>query len=233
MLLFDFGFMDGEDMAKTFSFYSSSFGQKIISALTGLFLCAFLIIHFSGNLLLFKDDGGRSFNAYAETNASSWIMRSLEVGLIAGFLIHIFWGVRIWFSNRRARPIRYSEYCPSDNSSLFSRIMFLTGSVLFFFLIVHLKGFWVPMRFSGGEEISLYSIVKTAFQNPIYDSFYIAALALLAYHLRQGFQSAFQTFGVRPAWRKVIDCVAAVFWIIMPIGFASMPIYFLLTGGAR
>jgi succinate dehydrogenase / fumarate reductase, cytochrome b subunit len=89
------------------------------------------------------------------------------------------------------------------------------------------------MRFGGGEEISLYRIVKSAFQNPIYDCLYIAALALLAYHLRQGFQSAFQTFGMRPAWRKAIDWIAAVFWVILPLGFASMPIYFLLTGGAR
>jgi succinate dehydrogenase / fumarate reductase, cytochrome b subunit len=220
-------------MVKTLSFYSSSIGQKIISAFTGLFLCAFLVIHFSGNVLLFKHDDGQAFNNYAETNASSWIMRSLEVVLIAGFLIHIFWGVRTWFLNRRARPLDYSENHPSENSSLFSRIMLLSGSVIFFFLIVHLRSFWVPMRFGGEEEISLYHIVRTAFQDPIYDGIYLVALALLAYHLRQGFQSAFQTFGVRPAWRKTIDGIAVVFWMLIPIGFACMPIYFLLTGGAR
>jgi succinate dehydrogenase / fumarate reductase cytochrome b subunit len=89
------------------------------------------------------------------------------------------------------------------------------------------------MRFSGGREISLCTIVTTAFQNPIYDAFYILSLSFLAYHLRQGFQSAFQTFGLRPRWRKTIDLIAMIFWLIIPIGFASMPIYFLWTKGAR
>jgi succinate dehydrogenase / fumarate reductase, cytochrome b subunit len=220
-------------VAKIFSFYYSSIGQKLISALTGLFLCAFLIIHLSGNLLLFNNDGGLAFNHYAETNASSWIMRSLEFVLFAGFIIHIFWGVRIWLHNRRARPLDYHESHPSENSSLFSRVMYLSGSGILFFLIVHLQSFWAPMRFSGGDKIFLYDIVSAAFQNPLYDCLYIVALAFLAYHLRQGFQSAFQTFGVRPIWREAIDWIAAIFWIIIPIGFASMPIYFLWIRGAR
>jgi succinate dehydrogenase / fumarate reductase, cytochrome b subunit len=220
-------------MDKNYSFYGSSIGQKFISALTGLFLCTFLIIHLSGNLLLFKNDGGLAFNHYAEANASSWIIRSLEIVLFAGFLIHIFWGVRIWFLNRRARPLGYHENHPSENSSLFSRVMVLSGSAILFFLIVHLRSFWAPMRFSGDSMISLYGIVSAAFQNPFYDCLYIAALAFLAYHLRQGFQSAFQTFGVRPIWRKAIDGIAVIFWMIIPIGFAVMPLYFLLIRGAR
>ena len=87
-------------MEKTVSLYSSSIGQKLVSAITGLFLCAFLVIHLAGNLLLFKDDGGRAFNEYAASNASNLLMRSLEVVLFAGFLIHIFWGIRLWLFNR-------------------------------------------------------------------------------------------------------------------------------------
>jgi succinate dehydrogenase / fumarate reductase cytochrome b subunit len=232
MLLFYECFEDG-NVAPKFSFYFSSIGQKLISAFTGLFLCAFLVIHLSGNLLLFKNDGGQAFNQYAEANASSWIMRSLEVVLFAGIIIHFFWGVRIWLKNRRARPLDYHENHPSENSSLFSRVMYLSGSGILFFLVVHLRSFWAPMRFGGGDRIFLYDIVSTAFRNPLYDSLYIVALAFLAYHLRQGFQSAFQTFGVRPIWRKAIDGIAAVFWMIIPIGFALMPVYFLWIRGAR
>jgi succinate dehydrogenase / fumarate reductase cytochrome b subunit len=220
-------------MANSISFFGSSIGQKVVSAFTGLFLCVFLVVHLSGNLLLYKNDGGRAFDEYAAANASNWLVRSLEVVLFAGFLIHIVWGIRTWLLNRRARPQKYVVNHPSDNSSLFSRVMLLSGSVVFFFLVVHLKNFWVPMRFNGGHEVSLAHIVKTAFQNPLYDGFYLLALALLAYHLRQGFQSAFQTFGLRPRWRKTIDWIAAIFWLIIPIGFASMPIYFLWTKGVR
>jgi succinate dehydrogenase / fumarate reductase cytochrome b subunit len=218
-------------MSNTSSLYSSSVGQKIVSALTGLFLCTFLVVHISGNLLLFKSDGGRAFNAYATSNATSILMRSLEIVLFAGFLIHIFWGIRVWLFDRRARPQGYITNRPSANSSLTSRIMILSGSIVLFFLIVHLKSFWVPMRFTGGREVSDFEIVRAAFQNLWYDVFYLACLALVGFHLKQGFQSAFQTFGVRPLWRKPIDWVAVIFWLIIPIGFACMPIYFFFAGG--
>jgi succinate dehydrogenase / fumarate reductase, cytochrome b subunit len=90
-------------MAKSISIYNSSIGQKIISVLTGLFLCAFLVVHVSGNLLLFKNDGGRAFNQYAAGASSSWLIRGLEIVLFWGFLIHIYWGIRLWFYNHRAR----------------------------------------------------------------------------------------------------------------------------------
>ncbi len=216
-------------MSNKVSIYGSSVGQKIISALTGLFLCAFLVVHIAGNLLLFKNDDGRAFNAYAASNATSILIRSLEVVLLAGFLIHIYWGIQVWLFDRRARPRGYIENRPSENSSLTSRIMIISGSIVLLFLIVHLKSFWVPIRF-GGEE-SDFEMVRAAFQNPWYDIFYLACLALLGFHLRQGFQSAFQTFGIRPLWRKPIDWVSAIWWLLIPIGFAIMPIYFFFARG--
>ncbi len=45
--------------------FNSSLGKKLIMALTGLFLCTFLIVHLGGNLLLFKNDDGFAFNVYA------------------------------------------------------------------------------------------------------------------------------------------------------------------------
>jgi succinate dehydrogenase / fumarate reductase, cytochrome b subunit len=219
-------------MAKTLFFYSSSIGQKIISALTGFLLCAFLAVHVSGNLLLFKNDGGLSFNEYATGASSSWLIRSIEILLFAGFAIHIFWGIRLWIFNRRARPKKYAVNHPSENSSLFSRVMIISGSIVLLFLIVHLKGFWVPIRF-GAHSLSEYDMVRTAFENPLYDLFYIFCLALLAFHLRQGFQSAFQTIGLRPLWLKAIDWAAAIFWLLIPVAFAAMPLYFLWAKGNR
>ena len=45
--------------------FNSSLGKKLIMALTGLFLCTFIIVHVGGNLLLFCNDNGFSFNVYA------------------------------------------------------------------------------------------------------------------------------------------------------------------------
>jgi succinate dehydrogenase / fumarate reductase, cytochrome b subunit len=215
-------------MKKAISFYQSSVGQKIVMSLAGLFLCSFLVIHLSGNLSLFKNDGGESFNHYSEFMAHNPVIRTTEILLVLGFLVHIFLGVYLWFMNRMARPQKYSSYKLSDNSPLASRTTMLSGSIILFFLVVHLKQFFLPSRFMG--ETNMYRLVVEAFANPWYDALYLVSLVLLAYHLKHGFQSAFQTLGLRKGKYIVLfDAIAVVFWLLIPIGFAAMPIYFFLS----
>jgi succinate dehydrogenase / fumarate reductase cytochrome b subunit len=63
---------------------------------------------------------------------------------------------------------------------------------------------------------------------------YLIALGLLGFHLRHGFESAFQTLGLRPLWQQFLEVIAIIFWLLVPVGFATMPIYFMWlksTGG--
>jgi succinate dehydrogenase / fumarate reductase, cytochrome b subunit len=215
-------------MKKVISFYQSSVGKKILMSLAGLFLCSFLVIHLTGNLALFKNDGGEAFNHYSEFMAHNPIIRSTEIILVVGFVLHIFLGTILWFKNRAARPHKYSSYKLSDNTPLASRITMLSGSIVLFFLVVHLKQFFLPSRLLG--ETNMYKLVLEAFANPFYDLFYLVALVLLAYHLKHAFQSAFQTLGLRKGKYIVLfDAVAVIFWLLIPLGFAAMPIYFFLS----
>ena len=85
----------------------------------------------------------------------------------------------------------------------------------------------------NGVEITqsedLYKEVSVAFQQWWLVAFYVLAMAALAFHLIHGFQSAFQTLG----WnhRKYFPLAKFVgywiFGILIPLGFASMPLYFL------
>lgn len=207
--------------------YRSSIGKKLIAALTGLFLSAYLVVHVSGNLLLFKNDGGAAFNDYAEKLPNLLVIRIIEYVLFAGFIVHIVTGTYLWLLNRRARPARYKVNHPAANSSFFSRTMFLSGSIVFIFLVVHIKSFWYPARFQSHENFSMYDLVVNAFSNPAYSSFYFIAMVLLAFHLRHGFQSAFQTFGLRNLkYANLINWVGVVFWLFIPAAFAAMPVYF-------
>ncbi|HYQ87806.1 MAG TPA: succinate dehydrogenase cytochrome b subunit [Bacteroidota bacterium] len=213
-------------MKTLLEFYQSSIGKKILAGLTGLFLCAYLLVHVGGNLLLFKADGGAAFDAYAETLPNFLIIRVIEIGLFAAFAVHIATGTYLWVINRRARPRGYLVNKPEENSSFASRTMFLTGSIVFVFLVVHMKSFWYPSRFSAEQRVSMYSLVTGAFADPLYSSFYIAAMALLAIHLRHGFQSAFQTFGLRNRkYAPLIESVGVIFWLLIPAAFAAMPAY--------
>ena len=75
----------------------------------------------------------------------------------------------------------------------------------------------------------MYALVTSAFASPAYSLFYVAAMVLLAFHLRHGFQSALQTFGLRNSrYRAAIEVAGAVFWLAIPVAFAAMPLYFLL-----
>jgi succinate dehydrogenase / fumarate reductase, cytochrome b subunit len=208
--------------------YDSSIGQKLLVGLTGLFLCLFLVVHFSGNTLLFRNDGGRAFEEYSHFMATNGAVRLLEIGLAAGFLGHILFSLRTWWHNRQSRPEGYRKNRPSENSALSSRVMIVTGSVIFAFLVVHLRSFLVPSRVTG-TNLTMYELVVQAFRNPWYDLFYLVALGLLGYHLRHGFQSAWQTFGLRPGVLRVVEPLAVVFWLLLPLGYAAMPIYFFFS----
>ena len=64
------------------TFLSSPIGKKMGMALTGLILYGFLVGHLTGNLLLLKDDGGRSFNAYSDFLINHPLLIPAEIFLV-------------------------------------------------------------------------------------------------------------------------------------------------------
>ncbi len=222
-------------MGWVFKFINSSIGKKFMMALTGSFLLIFLIIHLIGNLTLFF--GADAFNSYVlALDAIKPLIRVIELVLLAAFVIHILNGTRLWLTNKKSKGVRNKINGSPENSDVFSRTMFLTGSVVFIFLVIHLGTFF--WRFNVYDPMSLadehhyYDMVVYFFNIWWYAFLYVIAMILLGYHLNHGFQSAFQTFGWNhnkyTPWIKKIGTVYA---IIMALGFASMPLYFLLGGG--
>ncbi len=209
---------------------TTSIGRKIIMGVTGLFLCTFLIAHLSGNLLLLKplfdpSDGGRAFNEYAEFMSKSPIVRIPEIIMFLGFIVHIGLAAKLTSQNRNARPRGYVFQASDGKSSVFSKYMGVTGSIVLIFLLVHLYSFFVKHRIIGTEE-TMYDTVRIAFSNPIYVSFYVVAQILLSFHLNHVFQSGFQSLCLKknPKWNVIIDKVGLWFSIIIPLGFAVIPI---------
>jgi succinate dehydrogenase / fumarate reductase cytochrome b subunit len=214
-------------MSKITKFYSSSVGRKLLMGLTGFFLCSFLIIHLYINLFLFKQDAGRTFDAYSEFMATYPLIRPIEVILFAGFLLHAIIGVWLWIENRSVRSRRYAVNSAADNSALTSRIAFITGTIVFVFLVLHINSFFIQSRFIETTR-PMYELVADVFKSPFNDALYVVAVIFLGYHLKHGVQSAFQTFGMRTKkYQLLIDLVGIIFWLLIPIGFAAMPLYFL------
>ncbi|MES2520486.1 MAG: succinate dehydrogenase cytochrome b subunit [Bacteroidota bacterium] len=207
---------------------TSSLGRKLIMAVTGLSLIAFLLVHCGINACIFLNDGGQTFNEAAEFMAHNLFIRVSEVALMAGFLIHIVDGLMLWKSNTDKRPVKYAVVKGEANSTWYSRSMGLLGSLLLIFLVIHLRHFWVVSRFtdviSSGQE-TLFGEMKEVFANPLPVALYVLGCISLAYHLLHGFQSAFQTMGWNhPKYTPFVKSLGAGFSILIPLIFAAMPI---------
>jgi succinate dehydrogenase / fumarate reductase cytochrome b subunit len=203
---------------------SGPIGQKILMALSGLFLISFLVVHLIGNfMLMFRDPG--PFNAFVDFMETNPIIQVMEYGLFAGFFLHIIYGVVVTLKNRKARPVKYSMNAGAENSTWFSRNMGLTGSVIFFFLVVHLRQLFIPQKLLHSDPRSFHDISIEVFSNPAYVILYVVSMFFLAFHLNHGFQSAFQTLGLRhKKYTPWIQAAGLAFAVVVPFLFALIPV---------
>ena len=209
-------------------FLRSSLGKKVVMGLTGLFLITFLLVHCFVNAHIFYMDGGVRFNEAAEFMGTNTLIRIMEYVLFIGIIIHIVQALILTLENRKARPIKYAVNNPSANSKWYSRSMGLLGTLILFFLIIHLKHFWYVSRLTdeitSGKE-TLFSEMKEVFADPMWVVMYVLSMFSLAYHLMHGFQSGFQTLGINhPKYTPFIKTVGVIFSIVIPFIFALMPI---------
>ena len=221
--------------------FKSSLGRKYLMALSGLFLCTFLIVHCIGNMQLFKDDGGQAFNEYTYFMTHNPLIKIVAYVNYALILLHIINGFILLSANKKARPQAYANVDQSKSSTWSSRNMGILGTLILVFLIVHMRSFWFEMKFGSiplinydGSEIAykdMYKIVVEAFTQVWYVALYVICMIALAFHLFHGFQSAFQTFGINHhRYTPVIKVIGVgVFAIIIPALFAAMPLFFLLN----
>lgn len=209
--------------------FSSSIGRKLVMAVTGISLVAFLVVHCAINATVYVNDGGATFNSAAEFMAKNLFIRISEVGLFVGLLLHIIQGLWLTFDNNAKRKSKYGVNSASANSKWYSRSMGLLGTIILLFLIIHLKDFWMVSRFDtqGGltEEKTLYHLMVQAFTSPIAVALYVLGCFSLAYHLLHGFSSAFQTFGINhKSYSPIIEKIGVAFSIVVPLIFASIPV---------
>ncbi|HQW93812.1 MAG TPA: succinate dehydrogenase cytochrome b subunit [Ferruginibacter sp.] len=215
-------------------FFTSSIGKKIIMGLTGLFLITFLVIHVGVNSCIFLNDGGETFNTVAHFMSHNWILRFLEIGLFAALILHIVQGLVVWKQNSSARPVKYAVNAPGANSKWYSRSMGLLGTLLLFFLIIHVSKFFLDTKIAlyadgGAHDAShnLYAEMKAEFQKWWVVVIYIIGVISLFWHLIHGFQSAFQTLGINhKRYTPLIKMIGIGYSVIVCLLFALMPVAF-------
>ena len=207
-----------------FALFSSSIGKKQLMALTGLCLIFFLIVHLVGNFTLFM--GEEPFNEYAKFYSDHpKLLLVAEAGLVTLFLVHIFLAIRVTLQNRSARPQAYVAKDASD-ATLASRTMIFTGFVILSFLIWHL------IMFKFSEPENLYEAVSSVFRLPLVAGASAIAMFLLGFHLNHAIKSLLQTFGFdHPNYTPLTKCLGFIISLFIGIGFALIPLYFILMKG--
>ncbi|HVF70196.1 MAG TPA: succinate dehydrogenase cytochrome b subunit [Chthoniobacterales bacterium] len=222
-------------MTASSSFYRSSVGKKMIVALTGVVLIAFVVGHLLGNLQIFL--GPEWVNAYAEKlrhlGPVLWVIRGF---LLINVLVHIFFTISLAIDNRRARPAGYKKK-EHVKATFASRSMALSGLIVLAFILYHIAHFTVRvtdprfllLKADPLNRYDVYSMMVYGFQNYVVSGFYVVAMFLLALHLSHGTSSFFQSLGLND--QKLTPRLATagrVFaWLIFA-GYTSIPVAVLL-----
>jgi succinate dehydrogenase / fumarate reductase cytochrome b subunit len=204
-------------------FLGSSIGRKIVMALTGLLLVVFLIAHLAGNLLIFKDEDGAAFNAYAHVLETNPLLPFAEGGLIVLFGVHLFLAFRVTMDNREARKSRYAVNASRGERTLASSSMFITGAIILAFVIVHLLDFRFNTRASDG----LAAMLVRRLSEPVGAAIYLIGVLALGVHLSHAVRSALQSLGLNhPRFNGLIKTAGPLLAGVLFLGFASFPVLF-------
>ena len=212
------------------SYFSTSTGKKILMAISGAALFAFVVGHLLGNLQIFL--GPEALNRYSaflkSTGELLWIVR---IGLIVMVAIHIWTSVLLTLENRAARPVAYAqkEYI---EASYASRTMHWSGLIILAYLIYHLMHFtFLSVHPEYGHFLDaqgrhdVYRMVVMSFQQPAIAVIYIIANLLLGTHLSHGMYSMFQSLGlVGQMARSPLQLASKILGYGIFMGYAAIPL---------
>ena len=232
--------------------FCSSLGKKYIMALTGLALIGFLTGHLVGNLQVFSHPD--KINGYAyflqHLGPALWAVRG---GLLA-IIALLFWAMTaLTLENVQARPVKYGVKRFIE-ASWASRSMRWSGFIIAAFLVYHLMQFTIgsssgfftggsfktrideyvmqgdfhlfglPILAAGAKVHDVHTMMVLGFQNVLMSLFYIVAMTLLGIHIWHGFESAFQSLGLRTSrWGNFLRGATRLFAIGYILGSIAIP----------
>ncbi|MBZ9620601.1 succinate dehydrogenase cytochrome b subunit [Psychroflexus lacisalsi] len=211
--------------------------RKNLMALTGLFLCFFLIIHLLGNLQLLMppNEARLQYNLYSDFLSNNILVKLISYVLYASILVHTIDSIYLSIKAKKASGSSYVVDKRNRASKWYSRQMMLLGTLIFAFLVIHFKDFWfiykfgtLPMDSAGNKD--LYGLVVASFQDLWYVILYAISILVLGFHLLHGFFSAFRTIGLyNPKYNRIVKLIGVIFAVSMTIGYFVIPFYIYLN----
>ena len=222
----------------------TSVGKKVLTAVTGLGLSLFVLLHLLGNLAYFDSDPN-AINRYSHfLHELGAIFYTLEFILLVAIVLHVILGIVIYVRRKKLRPVEYAVSATRGGASkknFSSKTMIWTGIVLLIFIVIHLQTFkWGPGVDEGyvatedGQEMiidgkpvkDVHQRITDVFKKEGYVIGYLVVMILLGFHLRHGVWSAFQSLGANnPALSPIIYTIGGIFAVLVAFGFLFLPVY--------
>ena len=200
--------------------------RKTLLALTGLFICFFLIAHLGANfiLLLPAPKAHDLYNSYSSFLRHNFLILIVAYFNYACILGHVILSIVITIKNRRSKGSIKGKNASLENSSWTSQNMGLLGTILLTFIVIHMANFWFKVKFSG-EEHDLYVMVISLFSSPGYVLIYFLAMLPLGLHLAHGVESGFRSIGLyHKKYLRGIARIGVAYAWFTAIGFAIIPV---------
>ena len=204
--------------------WESSVGKKVIMAVTGLIMVAYLITHVLANLLVFQGPG--TINAYSAflhgTGGALWAAR---VVLLAALILHVVAAVQLANRRAEARPVSYAGGREPQVSTWASRTIRWGGAVSLAFLVYHILHFTVGTVHPDFVEGNPYHNVATGFHSLPVVMVYLVAMAAVGLHLYHGVWSSGRSLGMSsPSPYPLRRTLALVLALLVWLGFTAIPI---------
>jgi len=205
--------------------YRSTIGKKIVMAVTGLLMLAFVVVHMAGNLKIFF--GEAEFDSYAHWLRTIgepivhetwflWIQRTvLTVALVA----HIWAAASLSRQDLKARPIGYQA---RRRGGYATSTMRWGGVILLLFIIYHVLDLTLGVA-NPDPDAGPYGRVVADFHVWYITLAYVVAMGALALHIAHGLWSAANTLGVNKATTTAYRTVAVAVAAAITLGFLLVP----------
>jgi succinate dehydrogenase / fumarate reductase, cytochrome b subunit len=206
--------------------YRSTIGKKLIMAVTGLIMLAFVVVHMLGNLKIFF--GATDFNHYAEwlrtigepIVRNGWYLWVQRFVLLIALIAHIWAAVSLSKQDIQARPVRYQGGRKGGHATWYMRS---GGIVLAAFIVYHLLDMTTGTLNQAPDGAGVYARVVYDFNTWYVTLAYTVAMIALCFHIGHGLWSAANTLGLKPSTQKAFRTGSAVFAVVLAIGFLAVP----------
>ncbi len=212
-------------LQQSLALYQTTIGKKYVVAVTGAILFAFTVGHMMGNLQIYLPDAQEALKRYAALlHASAELLWGVRLFLLACFVAHMVTIAQLYMLNKQARPQAYRKHTPVI-STYASRSMYLSGPILFFFVVYHLSHLTTGTTHPNYVHMDPYHNLVYGFRQPLASAAYIIAMSMLGFHLVHGVWSMFQSMGFNhPRYKQSLRTFATVAAGALALGNISIPV---------